>query len=110
MLPQLTIMKLELDKFDPKDETHQKIAKFYFNVSDLEKFKNTSAPYFVMDGYGNTMKLEENEMDIDMYKRFLIGPKQFKEENDIFEYLDAKSKANIHYFVIYNGMRKFGQK
>lgn len=110
MLPQLKIMKLELDKFDPQNEVHQKIAKFYFNVSELDKFKNTTAPYFVMDGYGNTLKLEANEMDINMYKRFLIGPKQFKEENDIFEHLDAKSRANIHYFVIYNGMRKFGQK
>lgn len=98
-------MKLEVDKFDPEDPNTQKLFEKHFNIKNFKKFQESTVPYLLVDDLGNILGLDAEEVDINILKRFLKGPQQIHNEDELFKLLDAKQKLNVHYFIIYNNLK-----
>lgn len=96
----LAVYKLELDKFDPKNEQHQKLFKKHFGNYSIEELKEINPPYLVIDEYSNVLALPQYLLDPDLYKRFIVGPKKFTDHNKLFEYFETHRRTNKHYFII----------
>ncbi|CAI2384724.1 unnamed protein product [Moneuplotes crassus] len=95
-----SIVKLELDKFDSSNKSHKKLFERHFGNYTIEELRNSDAPYMIIDEFGNKLALPAEEIDIELYKRFLKGPLSFPNHNKLFEYMEANKRTNKHYFII----------
>ena len=106
----MSIAKLEIDKFDENNPDHQKIFKRFFKAVDIKTIKNSTCPYMIVDTYSNWLWLEKDNIDLQIASRFLKGPQQISNEDDLFQLMDAKRNLNMHYFIIYNGISQNKEK
>lgn len=102
----ISLMRLQIDKFDEHNIHHQKLFKKHFGKIKIEDLKYSTIPYFAVDNLSNKMALEQNEIDVELYTRFLKGPKTFSSSDEFYQYLYNNKDTNKHYFVI--NMKKLG--
>jgi hypothetical protein len=102
----IALMRLQIDKFDENNTRHQKLFKKHFGKIKIEDIKYSTIPYFAVDNLSNKMALEQDEIDVELYTRFLKGPKVFNSSDRFYEYLYNNKETNKHYFVVY--MKKLG--
>lgn len=64
----------------------------------------------ISDTYDNWLWLEKDNTDLQIASRFLKGPTQITNEDELFQLMDAKRNLNVHYFIIYNGISSWRDK
>ena len=101
---------MEIDKFDETNPDHQKMFKKLFNIDDIKIIKQSTSPYMIVDEYSNWLWLENEDIDIQIATRFLKGPTQINNEDELFELMDSKRNLNMHYFIVYNGINSAKDK
>lgn len=106
----ISLVRLKIDEFDSTNPEHEKIFQKHFPKLTIEKLKNSHKDYLVVDEFGNQLGMEREDVDIEIYKRFIKGPLTFTDHNQLFEYLDSNKKSNKHYFIVYSKHKRFWNK